>query len=66
LHNDLIAQARRLAKATASRPKQVDLRRAISSAYYACFHALAKSCADSLIGTKNVGNQAAWAQAYRA
>ena len=33
------------------RPRQMDLRRAVSSAYYAMFHALCRSNAETLIGT---------------
>lgn len=40
LHNDLLAQADRLAHADKKRPKQANLRRAVSSAYYALFHLL--------------------------
>jgi uncharacterized protein (UPF0332 family) len=65
VYNDLIAQARKLAKSSNGRPGQVDLRRAISSSYYACFHALAKSNADLLIGT-NKDTKSAWIQTYRA
>ena len=38
---DLLATARRLAKASPRKPRQADLRRSISTAYYALFHALA-------------------------
>lgn len=40
LSQDLLEQARQLAEQGAGRPKQVDLRRAISSAYYSLFHLL--------------------------
>jgi hypothetical protein len=40
LHDDLLVQAQRLAQWDARRPKQVNLRRAVSSAYYALFHLL--------------------------
>ena len=36
LHADLLAQAEHLAQLESGRPKQASLRRAISSAYYAC------------------------------
>jgi hypothetical protein len=36
---------------TAGRPRQVDLRRAISSAYYGLFHAILTAAADEAIGT---------------
>lgn len=40
LHDDLLAQAERLARIDRRRPKQANLRRAVSSAYYALFHFL--------------------------
>ena len=48
---DLIAQAGRLANASPKRPRDVDLRRAVSSAYYALFHEMARTGADLLVGT---------------
>jgi len=41
LHADLLEQAKRLAQLDPRRPKQANLRRSISSAYYALFHLLA-------------------------
>ena len=64
--SDLIAQANRLAKATQHKPRQVDLKRALSAAYYAMFHALAKECADTIAGAGRDRSQAAWVQVYRA
>jgi len=40
LHKDLIGQARSLATLDKGKPKQANLRRAVSSAYYAVFHLL--------------------------
>ena len=40
LHVDLLKQAKTLAQLDPRRPKQVNLRRAVSSAYYALFHLL--------------------------
>lgn len=40
MHEDLFAQALALATLDAKKPKQVNLRRAVSSAYYAVFHFL--------------------------
>ncbi|MBY0523784.1 MAG: hypothetical protein K2R98_10325 [Gemmataceae bacterium] len=40
LHDDLLEQAARLATSDSRRPKQVNLRRSVSSAYYALFHLL--------------------------
>lgn len=64
--NDLIATARRLAKASSKRPHQSDLKRAVSTAYYALFHCLARECADLLVGTGDSRSDAAWVQMYRA
>ena len=40
LHKDLLEQAKHLAARERSRPKQASLRRAVSAAYYALFHAI--------------------------
>ncbi len=63
---DLLATARRLARASPSRPRQSDLKRAVSTACYALFPGLAKDAADVLVGVGNDRPDAAWAQAYRA
>jgi hypothetical protein len=47
---ELIITARMLARAGSRRPRQADLKRAISAAYYALCHALAKDAADRLVG----------------
>lgn len=48
------------------RPKQAELRRAISTTYYAMFHTLAKHSADLLVGsTKKSRSDEAWRQIYR-
>lgn len=66
-HADLISGARYLIKRSEKRPKQADLRRAQSSAYYALFHSLARCCADLLVGGQNSErSKHAWRQAYRA
>jgi uncharacterized protein (UPF0332 family) len=63
---DLLGQADRLAAASGTRPKQADLRRAISAAYYAVFHSLCKNCADTLVGTVKMQRpNRAWQQVYR-
>lgn len=64
---DYIKTARRLVgKSTSKRRRQSDLRRAISTAYYAMFHTLCRNCADCLIGgTKSSRSEKAWRQAYR-
>lgn len=65
-HAGLLGTARRLAQASPSRPRQSDLNRAISTAYYALFHAVARSNADRLVGTGVNRSNKAWVQAYRA
>ena len=60
---DLMATARGLMELDPRLPTQANQRRALSTAYYAVFHALARSAADLLIGRKRT---AAWHQAYRA
>lgn len=62
--DDLLDIARRLVDGT---PSQTDLRRAVSSIYYAVFHAIAQSNADTLAGDEvQSRDQIAWRQAYRA
>lgn len=55
----LIRIARQLASGVVSgsrgRPRQAELRRAMSAAYYALFHALAYCCADRLAGSGRTG-----------
>ena len=48
------------------RPRQADLRRAVSAAYYALFHALAHCGADMLAGSSSVRrSQTGWQRIYR-
>ncbi len=68
--HDLIRLARQLASGELGsgrgRPRQSELRRAVSSAYYAIFHALALAAADLLIGTnRNSRIETLWLQIYR-
>ena len=49
LHTDLLKQAEFLAKKEPRRPKQVSLRRAVSSSYYALFHLLVEECTRFLV-----------------
>lgn len=65
---DFISVARVLTRrAGRGRPKETDLRRAVSAAYYAMFHCLALCCADTLAGKTKAGrSRQAWLQAYRA
>lgn len=53
MYQDLFAQARRLAKLDARKPKQASLRRAVSSAYYALFHCLTDQACRNAIGAKH-------------
>jgi hypothetical protein len=50
MHDDLLDIAIQLARLDPGRPRQASLRRAVSTAYYAVFHALADCCADELVG----------------
>jgi len=59
-----LAVAKRLA--TTTRPTQSELRRSISSSYYAVFHALARTCANALVGrTPRSRPNKAWVEVYR-
>ena len=60
MHKDLLEQAVRLAKLDAKKPKQANLRRAISSAYYALFHLLVDEACRVQIGALH--NQAPFRQ----
>lgn len=67
----LIAIARHLAtggvESGLGRPRQIELRRAISAAYYALFHTLALATANALAGaTPERRDQEAWRQTFRA
>ena len=59
---ELIRASRLLA---GGQPSQEALRRAVSTAYYAMFHALATSNADLIVGTKVQANQSNWIATYR-
>jgi hypothetical protein len=61
----LFQQAEQLVRApVAGRPRQVDLRRAISTAYYAVFHATLTAAADNFIG-RNARASSSYRLAYR-
>ena len=60
---DLIATARGLTGISRRRPSQANLRRAVSTAYYAMFHCLAGTAADLLVGRRR---SPAWHRVYRA
>ena len=56
-----------VAMSTRGRPRQSDLRRIVSTTYYALFHCLALCCADLLVGGPSANrSQPAWNQTYRA
>ena len=63
---DFLDQASRLASMSAKKPRQIDLRRSVSAAYYALFHSFCRNCADTLVGTskKNRPNRV-WLQLYQ-
>jgi hypothetical protein len=51
--NHLFEQANKLITIQTGPPRQVDIRRAISAAYYATFHATITAAADQFIGVTN-------------
>jgi hypothetical protein len=68
VHADLLDSAVKLACSDSSGtpPTQADLRRSLSTAYYAAFHFVMAQCADLLTcdpGGRNLGR--AWRQVYR-
>ncbi|MFH1343317.1 MAG: hypothetical protein ABIL01_19225 [Pseudomonadota bacterium] len=64
LEDRLITVARDLCQRTGKRPREAFMRRAVSSAYYAVFHALCRLCADTIIGGTHHKTQA-WGRVYR-
>ena len=67
---EMIRIARQLAAghlgSRVGRPRQADLRRAVSAAYYALFYALAACAADTLIGPNPANRiEPLWLQTYR-
>jgi len=58
VYEDLLTQAASLAQLDPKKPKQANLRRAVSSAYYAVFHYLVHEACCVQIGTQH--NQAAY------
>ena len=62
----LLQLAADLAEINPRRPRRADLCRAVSTTYYAMFHCLARTCADSLAGRAGtVGNRPMWRRVYR-
>lgn len=67
MSQELLVVARSLAAPSHTEPDQAALARAVSTAYYALFHALARTAADSLVGEPATEHSApAWRQTYRA
>ena len=63
LYEELLQTSFRLADSSSS---QADLRRAVSTAYYAVFHRLAECCAEMLVGSSATQlTRDMWSQAYR-
>ena len=60
----LFEQAEKLISPQLGRPRQVDIRRAISTAYYAIFHAIITAAADQFIGITN-RDESRYGLAYR-
>ena len=63
---DLLASANDLIQSRRGQPRQSNLGKAISCAYYAMFHCLAQSNANMLVGGRSSSrSDRAWNQAYR-
>lgn len=62
---DLIATARDLVRRRRGRLKQAHLKRAVSTAYYATFHAAALLVANALVG-RSRNRSESWSLTYRA
>ena len=60
----LFEQADKLVGPSAGRPRQVDIRRAISASYYAIFHAIITAAVDQFIGVTN-RDQSRYGLVYR-
>ncbi|NHM18855.1 hypothetical protein [Tritonibacter mobilis] len=66
LPKSLIQTAKNLLPPITAAPSEADLRRSISTAYFAAYHALAQTCADSLIGEDKASRpNRAWIEVYR-
>jgi hypothetical protein len=63
---DLLATAEALVRLSPRRPRQSDLKRAISTVYYAYFHALAACCANAFVGGARTEDGDPWIRVYRA
>jgi hypothetical protein len=63
-HEHLFQQADRLVPSQRGRPRQADIRRAISAAYYGLFHAILTAATDHFVG-KNNRERAKYGLVYR-
>lgn len=63
-HEHLLQQADRLIPPQRGRPRQADIRRAISTAYYGLFHAILTAATDQFVG-KNSRDRAQYGLVYR-
>ena len=62
-----LSTARKLLSGHKGRPRQADLRKAISVSYYAAFYALCQNSADCFIGTSRAARgEPAWQHVFRA
>jgi uncharacterized protein (UPF0332 family) len=63
---DLLNVARTFIETNPRRPREAYTRRAMSSIYYAVFHCLASSCADTFVGATHTARRSkAWQKVYR-
>ena len=62
----LLETARSIVSEGVGRPRQTDLRRAVSTTYYAAFHRLMQCCADRLVGSGAAQQTREWSRVYRA
>jgi len=67
MNSDHLFDAAEVLIADHGRPRQANLKRAISTIYYALFHFLADSNADLIVGgSRSNRSRRAWVQTYRA
>lgn len=66
MSRDLLETAKRLVELGRGSARQSDLKRAVSTAYYALFHAMARNAADCLAGADDRAGDPSWAHVYRA
>ncbi len=64
--SDFLNTAETLLATGRGRPLETDLRRSVSTAYYAVFHCMAGCCADLPVGRGNARRTEAWRRTYRA